>query len=213
MIQKISLLLLLLFTLSVKVDSLIIKNHLPTIKEDKNQFVTTKQVIRHLADLEEDEVMFVEFCQFGCFHHRVSRMSVTKEREHYNLILYNTPVSEPGGIWTSSYHDSTTYHNSFTLSKMQLADFQKALLPDIKSESTNHNVITILFQGQEFLSADRAYNSKLKAFLEGLEAEQCTCEYSKYFRTQEHKNYLLRDFLETKSEIQPTSPFIEDQFE
>ena len=91
MIQKISLLLLLLFTLSVKVDSLIIKNHLPTIKEDKNQFVTTKQVIRYLADLEEDEVMFIEFCQFGCTHHRVSRMSITKKSEHFNLILYNTP--------------------------------------------------------------------------------------------------------------------------
>ncbi len=213
MIQKISLLLLLLFTLSVKVDSLIIKNHLPIIKQDKNQFVTTKQVIRHLADLEEDEVMFVEFCQFGCFHHTVSRMSITKESEHYNLILYNTPISEPGGIWTSSYHDSTTYHNSFTLSKMQLADFQKALLPDNKSESTNHNVITILFQGQEYLSADRAYISRLKNFLEILEAEQCTCEDSKYYRTEEYKGYLSRDLLEFRSKDQSTSPFIEEQFE
>jgi hypothetical protein len=213
MIQKISLLLLLLFSLSVKVDSLIIKNNLPTIKQDKNQFVTTKQVIRHLADLEDDEVMFVEFCQFGCFHHRVSRMSVTKESEHYNLILYNTPISEPGGIWTSSYHDSTTYHNSFTLSKMQLADFQEALVPDKKSESTNHNVITILFQGQEYLSADRAFSSRLKNFLEILEAEQCTCEESKYFRTEEYKGYLSRDLLEFRSKDQSTSPFIEDKFE
>ena len=213
MIQKISLLLLLLFTLSVKVDSLIIKNHLPTIKEDKNQFVTTKQVIRHLADLEEDEVMFIEFCQFGCFHHRVARMSVTKESEHYSLILYNTPISEPGGIWTSSYHDSTTYHNSFTLSKMQLADFQEALLPDKKSESTNHNAINIFFQGQEYLSADRAYSSRLKTFLEIIEAEQCTCEDSKYFRTEEYKGYLSRDMQEFRSKNQPTSPFIEEQFE
>lgn len=213
MIQKISLLLLLLFTLSVKVDSLIIMNNLPTIKQDKNQFVTTKQVIRHLADLEDDEILFIEFCQFGCFHHIVSRMSVTKEREHYNLILFNTPVSEPGGIWTSSYHDSTTYHNSFTLSKMQLADFQKALLPDNKSESTNHNVITILFQGQEYLSADRAYISRLKNFLEILEAEQCTCEDSKYYRTEEYKGYLSRDLLEFRSKDQSTSPFIEEQFE
>jgi hypothetical protein len=213
MIQKISLLLLLLFSLSVKVDSLIIKNNLPTIKQDKNQFVTTKQVIRHLADLEDNEVMFVEFCQFGCFHHTVSRMSITKESEHYNLILYNTPISEPGGIWTSSYHDSTTYHNSFTLSKMQLADFQKALLPDNKSESTNHNVITILFQGQEYLSADRAYISRLKNFLEILEAEQCTCEDSKYYRTEEYKGYLSRDLLEFRSKDQSTSPFIVEQFE
>jgi hypothetical protein len=213
MIQKISLLLLLLFSLSVKVDSLIIKNHLPTIKEDKNQFVTTKQVIRHLADLEEDEVMFIEFCQFGCFHHRVARMSVTKESEHYSLILYNTPISEPGGIWTSSYHDSTTYHNSFTLSKMQLADFQEALLPDKKSESTNHNAINIFFQGQEYLSADRAYSSRLKTFLEIIEAEQCTCEDSKYFRTEEYKGYLSRDMQEFRSKNQPTSPFIEEQFE
>jgi hypothetical protein len=213
MIQKISLLLLLLFSLSVKVDSLIIKKTLPKNEQDKNQLVTSKQVIRHLADLEEDEVMFIEFCQFGCFHHRVSRMSVTKESEHYNLILYNTPISEPGGIWTSSYHDSTTYHNSFTLSKIQLADFQEALLPDKQSESTNHNAITILFQGTEYLSVDRAISSRLKTFLEIIEAEQCTCEYSKYFRSEEYKGYLSRDMQEFRSKNQPNSPFIEEQFE
>ena len=203
MIQKISLLLMLLFTLSVKVDSLIIKNHLLTFDE----------TIHHLADLEKDDIMFIEFCQFGCTHHRVSRMSITKKSEHFNLILYNTPNDEHGGIWTTKYHDSTTYHNSFTFSKMQLADFQEALLPDKQSESTSHNVIKILFQGQEFLSADSAPTSKLETFLVSLEAEQCTCENSKYFRSEEYKNYLLWEKYEFKTENQPISPFIDDQFD
>ena len=203
MIQKISLLLILLFSLSVKVESLIIKNHLLTFDE----------TIHHLADLEKDDVMFIEFCQFGCTHHRFSKMSITKENEHYNLILYNTVNSEPGGIWTSGYHDSTTYHNNFNVSKMQLVDFEEALIPDKKSQSTNHNVIKIFFQGQEFLSADNAPISKLKTFLVGLEAEQCTCEDSKYFRSEEYKNYLLWEMYESRTESQPVSPFIDNQFD
>ena len=203
MIHKISLLLILLFSLSAKVDSLIIKNHLLTINE----------TIHHLEDLEHDEIMFIEFCQFGCTHHRVSRMSITKKSEHFNLILYNTPNDEHGGIWTSSYHDSTTYHNSFTFSKMQLADFQEALLPNTSSNSTNHNLLRIIYQGQEYWSGDRASKSKLETFLIGLEAEQCTCENSKYFRSEEYKNYLLWEMYEFRNENQPISPFIDDQFD
>ena len=157
--------------------------------------------------------MFIEFCQFGCTHHRVSRMSITKKSEHFNLILYNTPNDEHGGIWTSSYHDSTTYHNSFTFSKMQLADFQEALLPNTSSNSTNHNILRIIYQGQEYWSGDRASKSKLETFLIGLEAEQCTCENSKYFRSEEYKNYLLWEMYEFRNENQPISPFIDDKFD
>ena len=202
MIQKISLLLTLLFSLSVKVDSLVIKNHL----------LTFEQTIDHLADLDEDEVMSLELCQFGCNHHRVSRMSVTRESEHYNLVLYETPQSELGGIYTSEYHDSTAYHNRFTFSKMQLADFQEALYPNPHSQSTNHNITRIRFQDQEYWSIDRASKSKLKTFLESLEAEQCTCENSKYFRTQEYRHDLMEEYLQSKLDDLPTSPFIEDQF-
>ena len=96
---------------------------------------------------------------------------------------------------------------------MQLADFQEALLPDKLSESTSHNVIKILFQGQEFISADSAPTSKLETFLVSLEAEQCTCENSKYFRSEEYKNYLLWEMYEFRTENQPISPFIDDQFD
>ena len=202
MIQKISLLLVLLFTLSVKVDSLIVKS----------LQLTFKQTIQHLADLDEDEVMSLELCQFGCYHHRVYKMSITKESEHYNLVLYQTPQSELGGIYTSEYHDSTAYQNSFTFSTMQLADFQEALFPNKNSHSTNHNIIKIRFQDQEYWSIDRASKSKLKTFLESLEAEQCTCENSKYFRTQEYRHDLMEEYLQSKIGDQPISPFIEDQF-
>ena len=213
MIQKFFLFLILLFSLSVKVDSLIIKNHLLPIKKDTKQIVTLKQVINHLADLGEDEAMSIELCQYGCFHHTVSRMSVTKESEHYNLILYNTPISEPGCIWNVSYHDSTTYHNIFTFTKMQLVDFQEALFLNKTSQSTSHNVIEITFQGQVYESFENSSSSKLKNFLVSLEAEQCTCEDSKYFRTPEYQYYLIKDKLQSKLDYQPVSPFIEDQYE
>ena len=193
---------MLLFSLSLKVDSLIIKSHQ----------LTLKQTIEHLADLDEDELMSLELCQFGCNHHRVYRMSVTREGEHYNLVLYKTPQSESGGKYTSEYHDSTAYHNRFTFSKMQLADFQEALYPDTNSHSTNHNIIRIRFQNQEYWSIDRASKSKMKTFLESLEADQCTCENSKYFRTQEYRHDLLDEYLQSKQDHLPSSPFIEDQF-
>ncbi len=193
---------MLLFSLSVKVDSLIIKIHQ----------LTLKQTIEHLADLDEDELMSLELCQFGCNHHRVYRMSVTRESEHYNLVLYETPHSESGGIFTPEYHDSTAYHNRFTFSKMQLADFQEALYPNTNSHSTNHNIIRIRFQDQEYWSIDRESKSKLKTFLESLEAEQCTCQNSKYFRTQEYRHDLLDEYLQSKLDHLPSSPFIEDQF-
>ena len=202
MIQKISLLLVLIFSFSVKVDSLIVKSHQ----------LTFKQTILHLADLDEDEVMSLELCQFGCYLHRVYKMSITKEREHYNLVLYQTPQSELGGIYTSEYHDSTTYHNSFTFSKMQLADFQEALIPNKSSHSTNHNIIKIRFQDQEYWSIDRASKSKLKTFLESLEADQCTCKNSKYFRTQAYKDDLIEENLRSKLDDVPISPFIEDLY-
>jgi hypothetical protein len=202
MMQKISLLLVLLFSLSIKVDSLIIKSHQ----------LTFKQTIQHLADLDEDEVMSLELCQFGCYHHRVYKMSITKESEHYNLVLYQTPQSELGGIYTSEYHDSTAYHNSFTFSTMQLADFQEALFPNKSSHSTNHNIIKIRFQDQEYWSIDRASKSNLKTFLESLEADQCTCENSKYFRTQAYKDDLIEENFRSKLDDVPISPFIEDLY-
>ena len=202
MIQKISLLLVLIFSFSVKVDSLIVKSHQ----------LTFKQTILHLADLDEDEVMSLELCQFGCYHHRVYKMSITKESEHYNLVLYQTPQSELGGIYTSEYHDSTAYHNRFTFSTMQLADFQEALFPNKNSHSTNHNIIKIRFQDQEYWSIDRASKSKLKTFLESLEADQCTCKNSKYFRTQAYKDDLIEENLRSKLDDVPISPFIEDLY-
>lgn len=177
--RKFYLLAMLILFLSVKAESLIIKNRL----------LTFEQTIHHLDDLCEDEVLAVELCQFGCMHHNVNRMLVTKESEHYKLALYKTLKSEQGGIYTSEYHDSTVYHNSFTFSKMQLVDFQQALLPNTSSHSTNHNVIMVQLQGAAFRVSDRAVNSMLKTFIEGLEAAQCNCETACYLRSPAYKNY------------------------
>ena len=179
MLQKFYLLAIFFIFLSVKVESLIIKNRL----------LTFDQTIQHLEDLSKDEVLAVELCQFGCMHHNVNRMLVTKESEHYKLVLYTTPNSEQGGIYTSEYHDSTVYHNSFTFTKMQLVDFQQALLPNTSSNSTNHNVIMVQLQGVAFRVSDLAMNSMLKTFIEGLEAAQCNCETACYLRSPAYADY------------------------
>ena len=168
---------MLILFLSVKAESLFIKNRL----------LTFEQTIHHLDDLCEDEVLAVELCQFGCMHHNVNRMLVTKESEHYKLVLYKTLKSEKGGIYTSEYHDSTVYHNSFTYSKMQLVDFQQALLPNSSSYSTNQNEIMVQLQGVAFRVSDRAVNSMLKTFIDKLEVAQCYSDC--YFRSPAYANY------------------------
>ena len=168
---------MLILFLSVKAESLFIKNRL----------LTFEQTIHHLDDLCEDEVLAVELCQFGCMHHNVNRMLVTKESEHYKLVLYKTLKSEKGGIYTSEYHDSTVYHNSFTFSKMQLVDFQQALLPNSSSYSTNQNEIMVQLQGVAFRVSDRAVNSMLKTFIDKLEVAQCYSDC--YFRSPAYANY------------------------
>ena len=202
MLQKFYLLAILFLFLSIKVESLIIENRL----------LTFKQTIHYLDDLSENEVLAVELCQYGCSHHNVCRMLVTKESEHYKLVLYKTPKSEPGGIYTSEYHDSSVYHNSFIFSKMQLVDFQQALLPDISSHSTNHNVIKLQLQGLVFLVKDRAVNSKLKMFIEKLEAAQCSCETACYVRSTAYEAYLSDPFYQSDPP-KPRSLFLDDVFD
>ena len=175
--RKFYLLAMLILFLSVKAESLFIKNRL----------LTFEQTIQHLEDLSKDEVLAVELCQFGCMHHNVNRMLVTKESEHYKLVLYKTLKSEKGGIYTSEYHDSTVYHNSFTFSKMQLVDFQQALLPNSSSYSTNQNEIMVQLQGVAFRVSDRAVNSMLKTFIDKLEVAQCYSDC--YFRSPAYANY------------------------
>ena len=190
---------MLILFLSEKAESLIIKNRL----------LTFEQTIHHLDDLSEDEVLAVELCQFGCMYHKVNRMLVTKESEHYKLVLYTTPNSEQGGIYTSEYHDSTIYHNSFTFTKMQLVDFQQALLPSTSSHSTNHNVIMVQLQGVAFRVSDRAGKSMLKTFIEGLEAAQCNCETACYLRSPAYANYAAYEayYLSQSAEPVLVKPF------
>ncbi len=202
MLQKFYLLAILFLFLSIKVESLITKNRL----------LTFEQTIHQLDDLSEDEVLAVDLCQYGCYHHNVCRMLVTKESEHYKLVLYKTPKSEPGGIYTSEYHDSTVYHNSFTFSKMQLVDFQQALLPNTSSHSTNHNVILVQLQGLAFLVRDCAVNSKLKMFIEKLEAEQCSCETARYVRSPAYEAYLSDPFYQSDPP-KLRSLFLDDAFD
>ena len=72
----------------------------------KNRLLTFEQTIQHLDDLSEDEVMAVDLCQYGCYHHNVCRMLVTKESEYYKLVLYKTPKSEPGSHKMASIQPS-----------------------------------------------------------------------------------------------------------
>lgn len=123
-------------------------------------------------------------------------MSVTKESEYYNLVLYETFQSESGGIYIFEYHDSNDYHNRFTFLKMQFAGFQEALSPNTSSHSTNHKITKIRVQDQKYWSIDRAPKSKLKTFLESLVAERRTCENSKYFRVQANRDDLIEEYLQ-----------------
>ena len=196
---------MLILFLSEKAESLVIKNRL----------LTFEQTIQHLDELSEDEVLAVELCQFGCMHHHVNRMLVTKESEHYKLALYKTLKSEQGGIYTSEYHDSTVYHNSFTFTKMQLVDFQQALLPNTSRHSTNHNVMKVQLQGVAFQVSDRSVKSTLKTFIEGLEAAQCNCETACYLRSPAYADYAAYEayYLSQSDEPVLEEPFYAFRFQ